>query len=152
MGLFGNKKILTMMNQGSQSIITTFFQHLKTYISNYVAITTALGALWGGFVMYDNWRDNNKLLQKNVKNIIDTQKRQMVTDSLLLDNQIKMKVEIDNLRLNGVQTINNMNALQRSYIKYISNDEALTKQDFLKYMEGLSVEEKKSSSGTEIPK
>lgn len=152
MGLFGNNKTSMQIGNKSSSGITSFFEHLKTYLSYYATFTTIVGMIWGGFVVYDNWRDNNDFLQKNVNSIIKTQKRQITTDSILLDNQIKMKIEIDNLKLNGVQTINNMNALQRSYIKYISNDDALTKQDFLEYMEGLSVEEKKNSSGTEISK
>lgn len=148
MGLFGNSKMPTSIKGNNNSIVISFFEHLKTYVSYYTVITAVIGILWTGFVIYDNWRDNNQLLQNNIKNIINTQKRQIKTDSLLLDNQIKMKADIDNLKTNGVTTIENMNALQRSYIRYISNDKALTKQDFLEYMEGLSVEEKKSSSGT----
>ena len=38
-------------------------------------------------------------------------------------------------------------ALENSYVKRLSNDKTLTKQDFLEYMEGLSFDVKKNSLG-----
>jgi hypothetical protein len=111
---------------------------IKSISEYYFTIVTALGVLWGGFVMYDNWRDNNKVLQSNVKTIMETQVRQSKTDSLLLQQQTEMK-----LQLEGIQATTN--SLESSYVKYISNDKTLTKQDFLRYMEGLSFDVKKNS-------
>ena len=126
---------------------TTFFaiiKSIKLYGEYYFAIVSVLGAIWGGFTIYDNWRDNNKALQSNVKSIMEVQKNQTKTDSLLLKNQDVMEKQ-----LNSIQTIANdysitFKSLQSSYIKYISNDKTLTKQDFLNYMEGLSIDVKKN--------
>ncbi len=149
MGLFGNSGEMKPVSSNKPSLkVTSFFETLNKFISYYGSIATVLGMLWGGFVMYDKWKDSNQLLQSNIKNIIETQKKQITNDSILLDNQKKLKIEVDNLKINGTTTIENMSALQRSYIRYISNDNALTKQEFLEYMEGLSVEEKKSSLET----
>lgn len=124
--------------------IIIFLEHIKTYISYYLAVTTALGALWGGFVIYDNWKDSNKKIQDNVKTIINTQIRQERMDSLLLRNQIEMRTDIDLIKDNSTKYIEKNDALQRSYIRYISNDKALTKTDFLEYMEGLNIDSKKN--------
>jgi hypothetical protein len=111
---------------------------IKSISEYYFTIVTALGVLWGGFVMYDNWRDNNKVLQSNVKTIMETQVRQSKTDSLLLMQQTEMKFQLE-----GIQATTN--SLETSYVKYISNDKTLTKQDFLHYMDGLSFDVKKNS-------
>jgi hypothetical protein len=130
-------------NTMSKKIIG-FFEHLKTYISYYVAMTTVLGGLWGVFVMYDNWRDNNKILQENVKSIIEKQNLQTKRDSILLENQQEIRIELDYVKINTENSLDQIKALQKSYIRYISNDDALTKAQFLEYMEGLSVESKKN--------
>jgi hypothetical protein len=117
---------------------------IKAISEYYFTIVTVLGVLWGGFVMYDNWKENNKTLQSNVKTIMETQIKQSRTDSLLLQNQSEMQ-----LQLNGIQSTTN--SLQSSYVKYISNDKTLTKQDFLKYMEGLSFDVKKNSLTSQQP-
>jgi hypothetical protein len=124
--------------------IISFFAHFKTYVSYYIAITTALGALWGGFVIYDNWKDSNIKIQDSVKTIISTQIRQEKTDSLLLRNQIEIRDDLNLIKDNNARYIERNDALQRSYIKYISNDKALTKTDFLEYMEGLNIDSKKN--------
>lgn len=117
----------------------TIIKAIKTYSEYYFAVVSVLGVLWGGFVIYDNWKDNNKILQSNVKVIMETQIRQGKTDSLLLKNQMDIQSKLNSIELTT-------NSLQSSYVKYISNDKSLTKQDFLKYMEGLSFDVKKNSS------
>lgn len=148
MKLFGNKesRYITQMDAKPKigMKITSFMEHLKTYISYYVAITSVIGIMWGGFVIYDNWRDGNKEMQNSVKSIINTQSRQEKTDSILLKNQIEIREDINSLKDNGIIYIERIDALQRSYIRYISNDKALTKTDFLEYMDGLNMESKKN--------
>jgi hypothetical protein len=123
--------------------VESFFDHLKTYISYYIAITTAIGILWSCFIVYRNWVDNNKNLQNNVENITNGQIKLQTADSLLLQNQIEIKKEIDNLKEGIENNTEKLNSLEKSYIRYISNDEALTKSDFLKYMDGLTIDSKK---------
>lgn len=123
--------------------ITTFFDHIKTYISHYVTLTTAIGILWGCFIIYHNWTEHNKYLKTSVDSISNSQNKLQKTDSLLLDSQLEIRKEIDALKTNIETNTEKLNSLEKSYIKYISNDAALTKSDFLKYMEGLTIDSKK---------
>ncbi len=112
--------------------------NIKLYGSYYFAIISVLGAVWGAFAIYDNWKDNNAVLQSNVNTIINAQAKAAKTDSLLLEQQEKMKGQ-----LNEIQ--GTTEALENSYVKRLSNDKSLSKQDFLNYMEGLSFDVKKNS-------
>ena len=112
--------------------------NIKLYGSYYFAIVSVLGAVWGAFAIYDNWRDNNTVLQSNVNTIIQAQAKQAKTDSLLLEQQSIMRGQ-----LNEIQ--GTTEALENSYVKRLSNDKSLSKQDFLNYMEGLSFDVKKNS-------
>ncbi|HUU87931.1 MAG TPA: hypothetical protein VMX17_09270 [Candidatus Glassbacteria bacterium] len=112
--------------------------NIKLYSSYYFAIISVLGVVWGAFALYDGWRDNNKILQTNVNTIIKAQSSAAKTDSLLLKQQEIMKEQ-----LNEIQ--GTTEALENSYVKRLSNDKTLTKQDFLEYMEGLSFDTKKNS-------
>jgi hypothetical protein len=118
--------------------VITLLKSIKLYAEYYFAVVSVLGIVWGAFVIYDKWKDSNKELQTNVKTIMETQVRQGKTDSLLLKNQSAMQEQ-----LNGIESTTS--SLHSSYVKYISNDKTLTKQDFLKYMEGLSFDVKKNS-------
>jgi len=113
--------------------------NIKLYSSYYFAIVSVLGVVWGAFALYDNWRDDNAVLQANVKTIINAQVSAAKTDSLLLSQQKKIQTQ-----LNDIQ--GTTESLENSYVKYISKDKRLTKEDFLQYMEGLSFDVKKNSS------
>ena len=126
------------MKQG----ILKLLGNIKLYSSYYFAIISVLGVVWGAFVVYDNWKDNNKLMQTNVNSIIQTQAKQNKTDSLLLEQQAEMKEQ-----LNDIQ--GTTESLEDSYVKYLTRDKTLTKEDFLDYMEGLSFDVKKNSLGSQ---
>lgn len=116
---------------------------IKTYSGYYFAIVSVLGVVWGAFAAYDNWKDNNEILQNNVNTIIKAQASAAKTDSLLLDQQAKMRSQLNEIQ----QTTE---ALESSYVKRLSNDKSLSKQDFLDYMEGLSFDVKKNSSYEQV--
>lgn len=113
--------------------------NVKLYSSYYFAIVSVLGVVWGAFALYDNWRDNNDIMQSNVNKIINSQVQAAKIDSLLLARQEKIKEQ-----LNEIQ--GTAKSLESSYVKYLSKDKTLTKEDFLQYMEGLSFNVKKNSS------
>jgi hypothetical protein len=121
-----------------KTAILTIFKSFKTYVEYYLAFASIVGILWGGFTAYANWKNTDQVLQTNVKTIMETQFRQGKIDSLLLENQSEIRG-----KLNNIETTTS--SLQSSYVKYISNDKTLTKQDFLRYMEGLSFDVKKNS-------
>ena len=118
--------------------ILAFLKGVKSISEQYFLVASVIGVIWGGFVVYDNWKDSNKILQDNVKTIINKQITQSKIDSTLLVNQFVMQGQ-----LNQIQSTTK--SLQSSYVKYISNDKTLTKQDFLNYMDGLSYDVKKNS-------
>jgi hypothetical protein len=118
--------------------ILKILTNLKLYSTYYFAILSVLGAVWGAFAVYDNWKDNNVVLQTNVNTIIQAQTKAARTDSLLLKQNADMQEQ-----LNTIQ--GTTEALESSYVKRLSNDKTLTKQDFLKYMEGLNFDVKKNS-------
>jgi hypothetical protein len=128
----------------TESKITSIFNHMKIFSQQYLALVTFVGIFWGGFVVYDNWKDNNKEMQNNVKTIIDSQIRQQQTDSLLLIGQKTLREEFEDFKTAAQSKESTLSSLQKSYIKYISNDQALTKKDFVEYMEGLTIESKKN--------
>lgn len=116
----------------------TFIERLtaiKGYIQFYLAVASVVVGIWGAFTIYSNWKANNKEMEKSVKIIISSQVRQGQIDS--------MKIQLNNIEFA-------MSSLQTSYVNYISNDKTLTKQDFLKYMEGLSLDVKKKSLTSEM--
>jgi len=118
--------------------------NIKLYSSYYFAVVSVLAAVWGAFVVYDNWRDNNEEMMKNVNSIIETQTISNKTDSLLLKQQAEMKEQLDEIQGTTMY-------LEKSYVKRLSNDKTLTKQDFLEYMEGLSFDVKKNSLTGQTP-
>lgn len=124
--------------------ITSFFNHMKNFSQQYLTLATFVGIVWGGFLVYDNWRDNNTKMQENVKTIIDSQIRQQKTDSVLLIGQKNLRQDFEEFKRVVESKEGTLSSLQKSYVKYISNDQALTKKDFLEYMEGLTVESKKN--------
>ena len=89
--------------------------NIKLYSSYYFAIISVLGVVWGAFAVYDNWKDNNRVLQTNVNTIIQAQAKQAKTDSLLLEHQSAMEEQ-----LNEIQ--GTTEALESSYVKRLSND------------------------------
>lgn len=118
-------------------------EHMKAFSTQYLTIATFVGIIWGAFVIYDNWRDNNSMLTKDVKTIIDSQIDQKKTDSLLLVGQQELRQDFENHIKIADENAQQLKALQKSYIRYIGNDDALTKKDFLEYMQGLTIDEKK---------
>lgn len=128
----------------AESKITSVLSHMKNFSQQYLTLATFVGIFWGGFVVYDNWKDNNKEMQNNVKTIIDSQIYQRQTDSLLLVGQKSLREDFESFKLETQSKDGTLNSLQNSYVKYLSKDPALTKKDFLEYMEGLTVESKKN--------
>jgi predicted metal-dependent HD superfamily phosphohydrolase len=125
--------------------LINIIEGIKTYSGYYFSVVAVLGALWGAFAVYDNWKDNNVKMQSNVSTIIQTQKSQTKTDSILLVKQVVMETKLNEIISNTDQNADNLKSLSTSYIKYISKDKTLTKEDFLKYMDGLSFDVKKNS-------
>jgi len=131
---------------------TKGLEHIKLFSSQYLTIVTFAGIILGGYKVYDKWNDSIKLVQEKVEIVMKNQESQKKIDSLLLQSQNNLRKEFEEHTKNIDRFEKQLQSLQKSYVRYISNDNALTKQDFLEYMEGLSVEEKKSSLTTNSKK
>ena len=123
---------------------TKGLEHIKLFSSQYLTIVTFAGIILGGYKVYDKWNDSIKLVQEKVEIVMKNQESQKKIDSLLLQSQNNLRKEFEEHTKNIDRFEKQLHSLQKSYVRYISNDDALTKQDFLQYMEGLTLEEKKS--------
>jgi len=126
--------------------IIVFLAHIKEYVEYYLAVVSALGILWGGFVIYNNWIHKNEQLHNDVKTIMVIQKKQTEVDSVLLNRQKEIGLQLNALQSASDENSEHLKFLETSYVKYLSKDKALSKEDFLKYMEGLNYDTKKNSS------
>jgi outer membrane PBP1 activator LpoA protein len=111
-------------------MIKTILEIFKTYWGYAMTLVAAASFVWTLGVKSER-KDNEKLtIKKDITQIIITQKLQTQTvDSLfnivsILKNQQK-------------QVIDGQNAMRTSYVQYLSKDKNLTKEDFIKYMNGL---------------
>lgn len=123
-------------------------EHMKNFSSQYLTIVSFAGIILGGYKVYDAWSDSNDQIKKSFEIIMSSQKEEEKRDSLLLEEQLDLRSDFEEHLKNSDEFVRQLQSLQKSYIRYIGNDDALTKNDFLKYMEGLSVDEKKNSSIT----
>jgi predicted small secreted protein len=115
-------------------------EHIKNFNQQYFIISTLIGIIWGAFVIYDNWKDNNVKLKENMEKIINFHNEDSKIDSLLLIGQNDLRQDLEEHIKYANEYIKQLQTLQKSYVRYVSNDDRLTKTDFLKYMEGLTVE------------
>jgi hypothetical protein len=123
--------------------IVKLIGNIKLYSSYYFAIVSVLGVVWGAFVVFDNWKDSNMEMRNNVNTIIQAQSKAAMIDSILLKHQSEMKAQLNEIH-------GTTEALEKSYVRRLSNDKTLTKQDFLEYMEGLSFDTKKNSLNNQL--
>jgi len=139
-------------NTQTEGALTRLLKHIGTFSSQYLTIVTFAGIILGGYKTYNKWNHSNDKMQEKVETVVQNQKSQRKIDSLLLQGQIDLRKDLEEHIKNTEEFVKQLKSLEKSYIKYISNDNALTKKDFLEYMEGLSVDEKKNSSGSMMKK
>lgn len=149
---FGETKLKMEPDSQMEGKFTKLLKHMGTFSSQYLTIVTFAGIILAGYKVYDEWNDSNDKIQENVEMVVKNQKDQQKMDSLLLQGQIQLRGDLEDHIKTSEEFVKQLQSLQKSYIRYISNDDALTKTDFLQYMEGLSVDEKKNSSGLVMKK
>jgi hypothetical protein len=126
------------------SKITSILTHMKNFSQQYLTLATFVGIFWGAFVLYDNWKDNNEKMQDNIKTILNSQAREDRADSLLSIEMKNLRQDFEDFKNDMQLKGNTLNSIQKSYVKYLSKDQTLTKKDFVEYMEGLTIESKKN--------
>ena len=109
------------------------FKILKVFL----LLGGAVGMVWGVFALVDNIKDGNTATKEQLEKIITVQEAEKIkTDSLSINMQ--------RLNKNMGHLTKEQKSLRQSYVRYLSNDDALTKDDFLEYMQGIELDIKKN--------
>ena len=114
--------------------------NIWNFAKNYFLTGAAIiSIMWGIFVKVDSKKDKTTDIENKLKSVISIQSAQQVLSDSMVN---KLNVVNDNI----IQVMKLQNALRGSYVKYLSSDDALTKEDFLEYMQGLEFDVKSNNS------
>jgi outer membrane PBP1 activator LpoA protein len=107
-----------------------FLEIFKTYWGYAMTLIAAVTFVWTLGVKSER-KDNEKItIKKDITQIITTQKTQtQKVDSLF--------IVVNIIKKDQKQIVDGQNAIRKSYVQYLSKDKNLTKEDFIKYMNGL---------------
>jgi hypothetical protein len=118
--------------------LKTVLDHIKIYAGYYLAITIIFGGLWGGFVVFDNWKDDNAQIHSDIKTLIQEKKEHEKTDSILLSKISKLEERLGIVEVKTETHTKDIKGVKTSYLRYISQDEALTKEDFIRFIQEIN--------------
>jgi hypothetical protein len=111
------------------------FEHLKTYVGHYFTIIAVIGSLWAIFVFYDKWKDEKTLMRNEINILKQEQKDHRRLDSLLLDEQYKLQNRLSAIESKTDGQGKDIKGVKTSIIRYVSQDEALTRVDFVRFVQ-----------------
>ncbi len=114
------------------------FKVIKEYIGLFLAIVSAVTMIGGAAVTLYK-------VQVTMKTLVASDTVLVSEVKLVRKNVQEAKDLLYNLKDGQNSLVLSHNALRDSYMKYLANDQALTKADFLTYMQGLIIEVKKKS-------
>ena len=115
--------------------IRTVMGHIKLYMGYYTTIATVIGILWTVFILFDKWKDNNTQVHNDITMLILNQKLQRRNDSILIEQFILLDKKTKDINNKIDVNIKDFNILKRSYLRYLSQDEALSKVDFIRFIQ-----------------
>lgn len=119
------------------------------FIAYFLSTSAAIGVIWGIAVYFNNKDNKDQVTDTQIEVVIQ---RLDKIDAKQIETGSKVDLLIeqgDDLSNKLDETIEAQNALRNSYVKYLTNDEALTKDEFLRYMDGVQFElKKKNVSGS----
>ena len=115
--------------------IRTVMDHIKLYVGYYTTIATVIGILWTVFILFDKWKDNNTQVHNDITMLILNQKLQRRNDSILIEQFILLDKKTKDINNKIDVNIKDFNILKRSYLRYLSQDEALSKVDFIRFIQ-----------------
>jgi hypothetical protein len=106
-------------------------------IASYITGTfAALGILWGVFNFVNTTNENNcAVSEMSIK--IDSLYNKL--DGVAI-HSYRLGRSIGELQIDIVQLSESLDKTQKSYARYLMRDNTLTKEEFYKYMDGLTVE------------
>jgi len=115
------------------------FKTIFKVLGYFLTVAASVTVIWGVFTFVDNKNDADVSTQDQLEIIIAVQETEKVkTDSI--------SVNIQRLNRNINHLTKEQKSLRQSYVRYLSNDDALTKDDFLEYMQGIELDIKKNGS------
>jgi hypothetical protein len=110
------------------------FEHLKSYIGYYFTIIAVIGSLWAIFVFYDKWKDEKILMRTDINTLKQEKIDHRRLDSLLLDEQYKIVARLKDIESKTTTQSKEIKGVKTSVVRYISQDEALTREDFVRFI------------------
>jgi len=113
------------------------------YITWFVTAASAVAIIWV-MAAYFTTKDNDQVIvQDQLSIIIDTQEDQRIAIDSVCGKLDAIQRDVNNLS-------SEQKALRGSYVRYLTNDSALTKDDFIQYMQGLTFDFKKKETASEL--
>ena len=106
------------------------------FIGGFLSVVAAATIVWRVAVYFDDQKDESEVIKTQLDTIIDTQDHQTKMNDSIYVKLEKLSKDVNVLK-------EEEQALRKSYVRYLSNDEALTKEDFINYMQGLTLDLKK---------
>lgn len=106
-------------------------------ITSYITGTfAALGILWGVFRFVNTTNENNCAVSEMSVKIDSLYQR---FDGVA-SHSYRLGKSIQELQLEMVELTGSLDKTQKSYARYLMRDNSLTKEEFYKYMDGLTIE------------
>jgi hypothetical protein len=106
-------------------------------IASYITGTfAALGILWGVFRFVNTTNENNCAVQDMSVKIDSLYQR---FDGVA-SQAYRLGFSIQELQLEMIELTGSLDKTQKSYARYLMRDNSLTKEEFYKYMDGLTIE------------
>ena len=115
-----------------------FLKHIKKYASYYLTIIAILGTLWAVFNFYDKWRDTAAQNRNDIITLTQTEKSHAKTDSLILDRLDKLEGKVIVVVTTSGAHDKEIKNLKASVLRYISRDEALSKEEFMRFIQEIN--------------
>jgi hypothetical protein len=115
---------------GQFNFIKSFLELVKSYWGYFMTLVAITTFIWTLGIKAERKTHETAAFIKEVTEIKGAQ----VEERNKLDSVLLIVTEV---RDKQSELATNQNALRNSWVRYLSNDERLTKQDFLQYMEGI---------------
>lgn len=131
-------------------MIKKILEKFKNYWGYFMTVVAAVTFIWTLGVKSEQKNNEKETILKEITEIKTVQSE----DGKKIDSILFI---VNNVNVKQKELIESQNSLRISFIKYISNDDKLSKKDFLNYMQGIewaikSVEEEKKDTLNINPK
>lgn len=114
------------------------FDHIKTYVGYYLSIIAVIGSLWAIFGFYEKWRDEKTLMRNEIKILIQEKNDHRKIDSVLMDEQYILQSRLNAIESKSDIQGKDIKSVKSSVLRYMSQDEALTKVDFIRFVQEIN--------------